>query len=183
MLRDVAKLKKSKHPNNILKWVGGSRAILDWKLENHNFFFIFDDYWFPQKMERGVGGWCELYPNVIWKFGIFATFLNPGISDKSAILKWKNNSVEKKKIANVHVLVIYLLYIYTCVYLTNMGISLGSLYLYYFIGLVNDVTSERFLINSILYCFFMSNTDIITQFTTDAQFHYNARFNARLPIL
>ena len=42
--------------------------------------------------------------------------------------------------------------IYTYVCLTNMGISLGSLYLYSLIGLVNDVPSESFLIYSILYC-------------------------------
>ena len=34
---------------------------------------------------------------------------------------------------------------------TDIG-DLGSLYLYSFIGLVNDVPSERLLMNSLLYC-------------------------------
>ena len=72
-------------------------------------------------------------------------------------------------------------YIYTSVCLTNMGISLGSVYLYSFIDLVNDFPSQRFLINSILYCS-LCRIHILAH-TLDAQFHYNVRFNSHLEIL
>ena len=43
--------------------MGGARAILDKK--SIEIFKIFDDYWLQKKkLDRGVGGCCELYPKL-----------------------------------------------------------------------------------------------------------------------
>ena len=47
------------------------------KLENHKKIKIFDDYRLKKKLDRGVCGFCELCPNVIWMFGIFLTLQHP----------------------------------------------------------------------------------------------------------
>ena len=51
--------------------MGGSRAILDRKLENQEFFFKYLMKIGSQK--KGVDRWGELYPNFFWMSGIFNT--------------------------------------------------------------------------------------------------------------
>ena len=48
-----------------------------------------------KKLDRGVGGWVELYPNYFWIFGIFLTLQSP-LTD--VISKMLNSEVECEKL-------------------------------------------------------------------------------------
>ena len=52
---------------------------------------------FQKKLDRGVGGWVELYPNLFWIFGIFSLCKAPNMFNSHRLHKDLTSSGSKQQ--------------------------------------------------------------------------------------